>query len=253
MLLGLVLLGPVSLPVSAETLDVFAAASLTEAFRELATTFETAHPDIRVSLAFAGSQSLALQISQGAPADIYASADLRWMEHLQKERFLLDEPVIFARNHLVVIVPRENPGRVDTLGDLTRPGLLLVVADPSVPLGAYTRTALAQLSETDVFPADFSARVLANAVSLEENVKSVVSKVVLGEADAGIVYRSDVTQAVREAVRTLEIPECCNPAVTYPIAVLRESKRPELARAFLDSVLGPRGQAILTRHGLLPR
>jgi molybdate transport system substrate-binding protein len=239
--------------VGAEELTVLAAASLTEAFQDLTRSFEAGNPDAQVTLAFAGSQQLALQIAEGAPADIFASADLRWMDRVRDQQLLAGSPSVFARNRLIVIVPIDNPAGVETLPDLARPGLELVVADPAVPLGAYTRSALEQLARAEGFDSVFLERVLANVVSLEQSVKEVVGKVVLGEADAGVVYRSDATAALANRIRVLEIPEACSPIAAYPIAILQGSKRRALAQAFVDSVLSPGGQATLERHGFLHR
>ena len=200
----LVLAGvPVLSPATLEppsTLDVYAAASLTEAFQELGRSLEQAHPGLTVRFNFAGSQQLALQIEQGAPADVFASADQRWMSYVVEKGQVEGEPVVFARNRLVAIVPRTNPARIGGLQDLARKGTKIVLAAEVVPVGKYSRDALARLAGAEGYPKDYDRRVLANVVSQEENVKSVVAKVQLGEADAGIVYQSDVTP-VRRAVR----------------------------------------------------
>jgi len=161
-------------------------------------------------------------------------------------------PVIFARNRLLVITPASNPGRVDRLEDLGKRGLKLVLGAEAVPVGKYSREALDRLRGAPGFGTDYSKRVLRNLVSEEENVKAVVSKVQLGEADAGIVYVSDVTPPVRKAVRTIEIPDPYNVVAAYPIAVLRQSQQPAAARAFVEYITSAEGQAVLARHGLLP-
>jgi molybdate transport system substrate-binding protein len=233
-------------------LTVYAAASLTDAFRELGRMLEQRHPGLTVMFNFAGSQQLALQLEQGAPADVFASADQRWMRHAA-DRGLVDGPArVFARNALAVIVPRANPARIERLEDLVRPGTKLVVAAETVPAGEYGREALRRLAGAPGFPPGYDRRVLANVVSLEENVKAVVAKVQLGEADAGMVYRSDVTSAVAPHVRLLEIPDPYNVVASYPIAVLAGARNTEAAHWFVELAASDAGQRVLTRHGLLP-
>jgi len=234
------------------TLTVYAAASLTEAFRELGDSLERIHPGLTVRFSFAGSQQLALQIEQGAPADVFASADQRWMSHVVERGLAEGQPAVFTRNRLVAIVPRTNPARIRRLEDLARRGIKVVLAAETVPAGRYSREALARLAGAPGFPPEYDRRVLANVVSQEENVKSVVAKVQLGEADAGIVYRSDVTAAVGRYVRVYQIPDGYNPIASYPIVVLKSAADPEAAREFVALVRGASGQAVLQRHGLLP-
>ena len=236
----------------ASTLTVFAAASLTSAFTELGRTLEAAHPGLTVQFNFAGSQQLAAQIEQGAPADVFASADQRWMDHLAEKGLIEGEPAVFARNRLVVIVPRTNPARIGRLEDLARRGTKLVIAAEAVPAGAYTREALAKLARAPGFPAEYDRRVLGNVVSQEENVKGVVAKVQLGEADGGVVYRSDVTPAVARFVRVIEIPDEHNAIARYPVALVGQSRSAKTGRWFFDLVLSDEGQQVLARHGLMP-
>lgn len=230
-----------------ETLTVYAAASLSEAFTVLGAEFEARHPGTSVRFNFAGSQVLATQIEHGARADVFASADRRWMTFLE-QRSLAETPAVFARNQLVVVMPRANPGRITRLADLARPGLKLVLAGTEVPAGAYSREALRQLAGSPGFPADFDRRVLANVVSEEENVRAVAAKVQLGEADAGMVYQSDIVPASASRIRLLPLPACCSPLAEYPIAAVR-SGRSELARAFIALVLSDAGQQVLAGRG----
>ncbi len=234
------------------TLTVFAAASLSEAFAQIGRRFERQWPGWTVRFNFAGSQQLATQIEHGAGADVFASADERWMGHLKERSLLAGEPTIFARNRLVVIVPRTNPARIGRLQDLARRGVRLVLGAEAVPVGRYSRQALQRLSRLPEFGADFAPQVLANVVSEEENVRSVAGKVQLGEADAGIVYRSDVSPSVSRFVRILEIPKSANVLATYPIAILKDAERPTGAGAFVGFVLSGEGQRILQRGGLIP-
>ena len=230
------------------TLTVYAAASLTDAFKELGKS----HPGLTVQFNFAGSQQLALQIEQGAPADVFASADQRWMCYVKEKELVDGEPTIFARNRLVVIVPRTNPARIGKLQDLARRGTKIVMAAEAVPAGKYSREMLQNLAGAPGFPQGYDRGVLANVVSQEENVKAVVAKVQLGEADAGVVYRSDVTPAVSRYVRVFEIADPYNVIATYPIAVLKAAKNAEAARQFVELVSSDAGQRVLQHHGLLP-
>jgi molybdate transport system substrate-binding protein len=237
---------------AASVLTVFAAASLTDAFEELGALFQRGHPGITVRFNFAGSQQLAAQLEHGASADVFASADQRWMAQVQRLGLAAGEPVIFAHNRLVVVLPAENPARIDRLEDLARPGLKLVLAADAVPAGRYSREVLRNLSGRSGFGPDYERRVLANVVSEEENVKGVVAKVQLGEADAGVVYRSDVTPALGTKLRVLDIPAGANIVASYPIVVLSASGAPGAARTFVELVRGAEGRAALARHGLTP-
>jgi molybdate transport system substrate-binding protein len=234
------------------TLTVYAAASLTHAFQELGRTLEAGHPGLTVRFNFAGSQQLSLQLEQGAPADVFASADQRWMSYASEKGLVNGKATIFARNRLAVIVPRTNPARIGSLPDLARRGTKIVLAAEAVPVGKYSREALQNLAGAPGFPTAYDHRVLANVVSQEENVKAVVAKVQLGEADAGVVYRSDVSQAVSRYVRVFEIPDAYNVIASYPIAVLKAARNAEAARQFVDLVSSGTGQRVLQRCGLLP-
>lgn len=234
-------------------LSVFAASSLTEALHEIADSLTARDPDLRIEFNFAGSQLLALQIQHGAAADVFASADERWMQVARDSGLIAGTPQTFVRNRLVVIVPNTNPARIETLQDLARAGVKLVLAADAVPAGRYTREAIAGLARLPGYPSDYAQRVLANVVSNEENVRSVAAKVHLGEADAGFVYVSDVTPGVARTVRRLTIPDSANVIATYPIAVVCHAPHPEAARAFIDFVLSPSGQAVLVKRGFLAR
>jgi molybdate transport system substrate-binding protein len=229
-------------------LTVFAAASLTGAFKEIGTKFESANPGVKVRFNFAGSQILRTQIEQGALADVFASADHKNMDTLMAENLILTNTYHdFATNQMVVILPADNPGNVQTFGDLAKPNLKLVLADASVPAGNYARQIINKVSTDFAFGSDFSTKVLANVVSNETDVKQVVAKVELGEADAGIVYASDKVAAPNLA--TLPIPDEYNVIAFYPIAVLTDAPEPILARSFEDYVRSPAGQAILQKWG----
>ncbi len=228
---------------------VFAAASLSSAFGDLAHAFESAHPGVRVRLVLAGSQTLVAQLSQGAVGDVFASADERWMSEARTRHLLAGEPAVFARNRLAVIVPATNPARLAAVHDLAKPGLKLVLAADAVPVGHYAREMLRHVGAG--MPAGWTGRVLANVVSEEETVKAVVTKVQLGEADAGVAYRSDVSPALARYVRVLPLADSLNVIATYPIAPLAGSAHPELARAFVELVRSEAGQRVLERNGLI--
>jgi molybdate transport system substrate-binding protein len=231
---------------------VFAAASLTEAFRELGPMLGRREKGVLVRFNFAGSQQLAVQIEQGAKADVFASADRRWMEYVQERNLVEGEPRIFVHNRLVVIVPKSNPARIRRLEDLAKRGVKLIVGAEAVPVGKYTRDAIQKLAGRTGFPPGYGDKVLANVVSQEENVKSVVAKVQLAEADAGFVYRSDVTRQVARYLDVLELPNEANVLASYPIAVIAGSSNGTAAGAFVDLVLSPEGRKVLAAHGLMP-
>lgn len=234
-------------------LIVFAAASLTEAFTQIGADFQTANPNTGVIFNFAGSQQLAQQLAQGAPADIFASANDRQMEvAIEAGRVGSGIQQIFVRNRLVAITPADNPGAVNTLQELTKPDLKIVLAAEDVPVGGYSRDYLDKATANPNFGSAYKDGVLANVVSYEESVKSVLTKVVLGEADAGIVYSSDITPDQADQVQQIEIPDELNTIATYPIAVVDDTAQPELAQAFINYVLSVDGQAVLGAHGFIP-
>lgn len=236
-----------------DTLTIYSAASLTAAFSAIGEAFESAQPGAQVRFNFAGSQQLAQQITQGAPADVFASADEQQIEvAVQSGRVEAEKVKIFANNRLVVIYPAGNPAGIAQLQDLAQPNLQVVLADPTVPVGHYAQDFLDRASQQPGFGADFKTRVRQNVVSYEENVKAVVSKVSLGEADAGIVYASDITPANAENLGWNQIPDALNVVAGYYIAPLEDSARPELASDFIDFVLSSQGQDILAQYGLLP-
>ena len=241
-----VLLATATHVASAETLKVSAAASLTEAFQEIARAFEKARPGDSVELNLAGSQVLRTQIEQGAPVDVFASADLAHADAL-KASGLLGPYKVFARNKVVVVVPAHE-SKVGRLQDLARPGIKVVVAGAAVPVGRYTTQVLAKLAAAGLFGDDFQARVQANVASQETNVRAVLSKVALGEADAGFVYTTDAA-TVPDKVRTIDIPSRYNVVAEYPIGIVAKSTAADKAKAFVAIVLGDEGQAILRRYG----
>jgi len=244
----------VATPSSASgTLTVFAAASLTEAFTELGTLFETGHPGVKVVFNFAGSQALSAQLGEGAPADVFASANAKEMTNaITAGRVPDGSQKTFAHNKLVVIYPADNPAGLAKLQDLAKPGLKLVLAAAEVPVGKYSVEFLDKATQDAAFGTTFKEDVLKNVVSYEDNVKSVLTKVVLGEADAGIVYLTDVSLDNASKVGRLDIPNALNAVATYPIATVSNATQPELAQAFVDLLLSAQGQEILAKYGFLP-
>jgi molybdate transport system substrate-binding protein len=215
------------------TLNVLAAASLTEAFTQLAQTYRSDHPGWTVKLNFAGSDQLAAQIEQGVPADVYAAASPKYPEQLKAQN-LIGDTTDFATNSLILIVPPSNPADVTSVEDLTK-GAKLVVGDPAVPVGSYTETVLQNLGISD---SDL------DIVSKEQDVKSVLSKVELGEADAGFVYVTDALAAGGK-VKQLQLPAAAEATATYPIAIVSASHETQAAQQWIDLVTGADGQKVL--------
>ena len=221
---------------SSGEIKVFAAASLTAAFTRIGEQYSSANGGTKVTFNFAGSQALATQIQQSAPADVFASADI---PNMDKVKDLVGTPQNFASNRLQIVVERGNPKNVQGLDDLADADLKVVLAAPEVPAGKYAAEALGK------------ADVTVKPVSEEDNVKAVVTKVSLGEADAGIVYVTDVT-AGGVKVEGVDIPEDLNVLATYPIATVKASQAQDQAQAFMDLVLSAEGQQVLQQYGFLP-
>lgn len=219
---------------------VLAAASLTDAFSEIAEAYEQGHPGAEVVLELAASSTLAAQVRAGAPFDVLATADERTMAEAWRMGHV-EDPTALATNTLVVIVPSEDPAGVRGVEDLARPGVDVVLAQRDVPAGAYARRALEALGIAEA--------VEANVVSNALDVKAVVAAVALGEADAGIVYASDVTPALRAGVRVFPLPERASVRAVYGIAIAAEPEHPGGARAFLALVESETGRGILAAHG----
>ena len=241
-------------PALSGNLNVLAAASLLESFTDLGQRFEAANPGVKITFNFAGSQQLAQQINQGAPADVFASANAKQMGVvIEGGRVVSGTQQTMARNRLVVVYPVDNPGNLTTLQDLTKPDLRLVLAAKEVPVGQYALDFLDKASKDPAFGPEFGVDALKNVVSYEQNVKAVLSKVVLGEADAGIVYTTDAASEKSGATVQLDIPDALNSIAVYPIAVLHDSPQPELAKAFVDFTLSPPGQDVLASYGFIKR
>jgi molybdate transport system substrate-binding protein len=219
---------------SSGRLTVFAAASLTDVFPKI---------DARPRYGFAGSDVLAFQIQQGAPADVFAAASPKYPELLYKQG-LVQKPIQFATNTLVLVVPKSNPAQIHTVDDLTKPGVKIVIGDPSVPVGSYTRTVLGNLG--------ISAAVLKNVVSQETDVRSVLGKVALGEADAGFVYVTDA-RTVQGKVKVIALRESAQPHVVYEVAVVKSSPHLQAAYRYVTRLIRPAAQRELEQAGFGPR
>ena len=229
-----------------EQVTVLAASSLTDAFEELARTFEEQNPGTQVRTSFAASSELLAQIQQGAPADVFASASEKNMDTAVDED-LVGEASVFARNRPVVIVPADNQAGIEEFQDLAEADAQLVLAEEGVPIADYAMEVLANADAE--YGDNFEEGVMEKVVSREANVRVAANRVALGEADATFVYASDVTQDIRDRVEVVEIPDEVNVVATYPIASVRESASPELARAWVDLVLSDEGQGVLEEHG----
>ena len=227
------------------TLTVLAASSLTDAFGELEGTFEQQNPGTDVKTSFGGSSELLAQLEQGAPADVFASADEAKMNSAVEED-LVSEPQTFARNRPVVIVPKNNPAGVRELRDLAKPGTKLVLAQDGVPIAEYAKDVLANANAE--YGGNFEQQVLDNIVSREANVRASANRVALGEADATFVYVTDVTSDIEDQVDVIEIPQNLNVIATYPIATVKASQNSDLAQKWVDLVLSDEGQGVLEKY-----
>jgi molybdate transport system substrate-binding protein len=217
------------------SITVFAAASLTDVLPRV---------DKALRYSFAGSDQLAIQIQQGAPADVFAAASPKQPELLFRNG-LVRKPVVFATNKLIVLVPRSNPAHIRSAYDLRREGVKIVIGDRTVPIGAYTRQILDALGIT--------ADVTRNVVSEETDVKGIVTKVALGEADAGFVYRTDA-KPVSSRTRSVALPAWAQPAIRYEVAVVKASSRPQAAAAFVKTLRSRRARLLLRQAGFgLPK
>ncbi len=230
------------------SITVFAAASLTSAFEVLGTDYMAAHPGTTVGFNFAGSNTLSEQITQGAPVDVFASADPKNMSDAGKE---LNDPQTFATNELTVILPAKNPGNISTLKDLANKGVSIAVADPSVPIGGYTLDVLNKMGKSSEYGPAYVSGVKSNFVTQETSVSGIVQKVQLGEVDAGYVYVSDGVAAGSQ-VKTIAIPKEFNIVADYPIATATSSSNPTTTESFVKYVLSPAGQKTLAKYGFLP-
>jgi molybdate transport system substrate-binding protein len=237
---------------SETTLTVFAASSLTDVFDEIGTAFENTHPDVHVIYNYGGSSQLATQILEGARADVFASANDAQMQRLIDEHHLEGHSQFFASNRLVIIVPASSPAGITSLDDLDKPGVRLLLAVPGVPVRDYADQVITSLDQNPAISTFHADQVYANLVSEEDNVRQVAAKVALGEADAGIVYSSDVTPDLALSVKRIEIPDSRNIVAMYPIGQPVGSSQVAIAQEYIAFVLSAEGQAILARWGFAP-
>ena len=233
-------------------LTVFAAASLTGAFGEIGQMYKN-ETNISVSFNFDGSQALRTQMENGAYADVFASANQKQMKAVENDGLMNNSSVvIFTKNKLSLIVPKGNPARIINLSDLAKPGLKIVMGTKDVPVGDYALQIISKLGNDSAYGPDYKTKVLANVISQETNVNYVVTKVALGEADAGFAYVSDITKNLTSKVDKIDIPDEYNVVAQYPMGILLESKYPVESQEFMSRVMSDKGKAVLERYGFAP-
>ena len=233
---------------SAQSLTIYAASSLTDAFEQLGDAFSQHYPQAEIAINFASSSTLAAQLVAGAPADIFASAaETQMVKVIDSGRMAAEAVKVFARNQLVLILPADNPADIHSPRDLANEKVWLVLAVEGTPIRAYTDAMLDALNQQ--YGADFSQRVMGNLVSEESNVRQVVARVALGEADAGIVYQTDAAGEIGNALITIPIDPAFNQIASYPIAALADSPDTAFAEMFIAFVLSDEGQMILRAYG----
>ena len=235
---------------AAAELTIFAAASLKNVLGEAKAQYEAANPGTTITLSTDSSSALETQIEQGAPADVFLSADTTNPKKLVDKGLADGDAVTFAGNKLTVIVPSDNQAGIQTPADLAKPGIKVIAAGDEVPITKYATQLVANLAKQSGYPADFAAAYANNIASKEDNVKAVVSKIELGEGDAGIVYVTDAKASNK--VKTIDVPDAANVPATYQGVVVKASKAAAVAYAFLTWFAGPAGQAILSQAGFLP-
>jgi molybdate transport system substrate-binding protein len=237
---------------SPDELTVFTAASLTGAFGEIGEMYEN-ETGIHVAFNFDGSQALRTQLENGAYADLFASANMKQMNALRESGLVNNSSVaIFTRNKLSLIVPKDNPANIRNLTDLARPGVKIVMGTKDVPVGDYALQIIAKLGNDSAYGPDYETEVMANVISQETSVSYVVTKVALGEADAGFAYVSDVTQDMISKIDKIVIPDEYNIIAEYPLGMLMESKYPAESQRFMDLVMSDEGRAVLEKYGFDP-
>lgn len=231
-------------------LTIFAASSLTDAFGELANTFEEQSEGVEVKQSFGASSDLLAQIQQGAPADVFASAAEEEMDTAVDDGLVTGTPQVFVKNREVIMVPKDNPANISSLEDMAKPDIKLVLAAKDVPAADYAVEILGKANKE--YGPDFEDDVLSNVVSREADVRASVNRVVLGDADATFGYASDYTPDIRDKVKVIKIPPDLNIIATYPVAALKDAKDPELAKKWVDLVTGEEGQKVLEKWNFEP-
>ena len=229
---------------------VFAAASLTGVLHDIVKQYETLHPGVHIIANYDGSQALRTQIEQGAMADVFLSANAKQLLALRDQGLMENSSIgMFAKNKLVVIVPSSNPGNITTLQDLARPGIKLVIGTKDVPIGDYARQILKKMANDTTYGPSYQDAVLDNVLSEETTVTGVVAKVQLGEADAGIVYETDITPDNRDKFIVIAIPDKYNVIAEYPAGVVKSSGNKDEAIRFIAYLKSEQGRATLTKYG----
>jgi molybdate transport system substrate-binding protein len=237
---------------SPKELTVFTAASLTGAFGEIGQMFEN-ETGINVAFNFDGSQALRTQIEHGAYADVFASANMRQMNAVKDEGLMNNSSIIiFTRNKLSIIVPKDNPAKIMNLSDLAMPAIKIIMGTKDVPVGDYALQIIDKLGNDSAYGSDYETKVLANVVSQETNVNYVVTKVALGEADVGFAYVSDITEDLASKVDRIAIPDEYNIIAEYPMGILLESKYPAESQEFMNLVMSDKGKAVMEKYGFAP-
>jgi len=232
------------------TLTILAASSLTDAFGQLGNTFEKQNPGTTVKASFGASSDLLAQIRQGAPADVFASAATEEMNTAEKDGLVSGKPEVFVKNREVIMVPKDNPANINSLEDMAKPDIKLVLAAKDVPAADYAVEILGKANK--VYGPNFEKDVLSNVVSREADVRASVNRVVVGDADATFGYASDYTPDIRDKVKVIPIPPKLNIIATYPIAALKDAKEPDLAKKWVDLVTSGEGQKILKKWNFEP-
>jgi molybdate transport system substrate-binding protein len=231
-------------------LTVFGAASLSNVLAKIKPVYEAAHPGTTLTISTDSSAALETQIEQGAPADVFLSADTTNPNKLVDAGLSAGEAVVFAGNKLTIVVPTDDPGKVASAKDLAKPGLRIIAAGDAVPITTYATQLVMNLAKVAGYPADFAAAYVANVASKEDNVKAIIGKIELGEGDAAIVYVTDASASTE--VRTVDVPPEANVPAGYAGVVVGASSHQEAARTFLGWLTGPDGQAVLQQAGFLP-
>ena len=252
MLAALVLAASAGFAQEPKELTVFTAASLTGAFGEIGQMYKN-ETGISVAFNFDGSQALRTQMENGAYADVFASANKKQMNAVEDEGLMNNSSIIiFTKNKLSLIVPRDNPAKIMNLSDLARPGLKIVMGTKDVPVGDYALQIINKLGNDSAYGTDYKTKVLDNVISQETNVNYVVTKVALGEADVGFAYVSDITEDLASKVDKVAIPDEYNVIAEYPMGILRESKYPAESQEFMTLVMSDEGKAVLEKYGFAP-
>jgi len=242
---------PSTAPSAASTeLTIYAASSLKAALERAKAQYEAAYPGTTLLISTDASSALEVKIEQGAPADIFLSADTTNPQKLADTSLTVGPPVDFARNKLTVITPKDEPARIRTPKDLANAGVKVIAAGDAVPITKYANQLIGNLAKLPGYPANYVAAYDANVASKEENVSGIVAKVATGQGDAGIVYVTDTN--TNKDVATVDVPPDANVIATYAGVVVKPSPNPEAAQAFLSWFAGPDGQAILSSFGFLP-